>query len=129
MFSYFGPFYIFGRASIKFQAEVYNRCCQGIRAKCSSPKSCHAPLSCSSISCTNVQVHKKKTDLLLTFSLGIGEIVVHGCFSIFYSEPVSSSKPKFAGVSVKTLEVTVSREKPGTLLCPAQGFPVPAFRY
>ncbi|XP_046738267.1 Down syndrome cell adhesion molecule-like protein Dscam2 isoform X3 [Diprion similis] len=45
------------------------------------------------------------------------------------TEPVSSSKPKFAGVAVKTLEVIVSKEKPATLLCPAQGFPVPAFRW
>ncbi|XP_068990774.1 Down syndrome cell adhesion molecule 1 isoform X2 [Neodiprion pinetum] len=45
------------------------------------------------------------------------------------TEPVSSSKPKFAGVAVKTLEVIVSKEKPATLLCPAQGFPLPAFRW
>ncbi|XP_034950759.1 Down syndrome cell adhesion molecule-like protein Dscam2 isoform X24 [Chelonus insularis] len=43
---------------------------------------------------------------------------------------MSSTKPKFSGVSVRTLEVTVrSDEEVATLICPAQGYPVPTFRW
>ncbi|XP_034950741.1 Down syndrome cell adhesion molecule-like protein Dscam2 isoform X7 [Chelonus insularis] len=46
------------------------------------------------------------------------------------TEPMSSTKPKFSGVSVRTLEVTVrSDEEVATLICPAQGYPVPTFRW
>ncbi|XP_046417329.1 Down syndrome cell adhesion molecule-like protein Dscam2 isoform X10 [Neodiprion virginianus] len=44
------------------------------------------------------------------------------------TEPVSSSRPKLSGTS-DLQRFTVSLNKQTTLLCPAQGFPVPSYRW
>ncbi|XP_023287725.1 Down syndrome cell adhesion molecule-like protein Dscam2 [Orussus abietinus] len=45
------------------------------------------------------------------------------------TEPVSSAKPKFTAFDVKSTNPWTELGGSTTLLCPAQGFPVPAFRW
>lgn len=46
----------------------------------------------------------------------------------FDLEPVSSTKPKLTSLDVKATNPRVYPNASTPLLCPAQGFPVPAFR-
>ena len=46
----------------------------------------------------------------------------------FLVEPVASTKPKFP-MTENSRTYTVHCDRPLTLMCPAQAFPVPAFRY
>lgn len=55
-------------------------------------------------------------------------VVVHRiCFQFHFIEPVGSSVPKFASVA-KTQGLETKSNQSFTLLCPAQGYPVPTYR-
>jgi hypothetical protein len=55
-------------------------------------------------------------------------VVVHRiCFQFHFVEPVGSSVPKFSSVA-KTQGLEAKSNQSFTLLCPAQGYPVPAYR-
>lgn len=58
-----------------------------------------------------------------------GSFLSKGTFPL--AEPVAGTRPKFPITeNSRTLTTyTVSRDQPFTLPCPAQAFPVPAFRY
>ena len=72
-------------------------------------------MSCPGISFASIQVRICTT------------LVEHSQFFSNIVEPIGSSKPKFPeDISSKTINREQSNEV--TLLCPAQGYPLPAFR-
>ena len=55
-------------------------------------------------------------------------LYVYVIYYIQYSEPASSTRPQLAG-GTDLLRFSASSLKSVTLQCPAQGFPVPLYRY
>jgi len=54
-------------------------------------------------------------------------VILHVAGYVF-SEPIGSTKPKFPSI-LNSLGFLGEDRRPITLLCPAQGYPIPLFRY
>lgn len=73
------------------------------------------------------QLHKPTNGSYLLCSFVLIHLVHKICFHFHFIEPVGSSVPKFSSVA-KTQGLETKSNQSFTLLCPAQGFPVPSYR-
>lgn len=74
-----------------------------------------------------VQQNKKKKKKIVLFHLNFRQTFLFCLLLFFFLEPVGSTKPKFP---ISDIVLSSSEQnKELNLLCPAQGFPVPSFRF